>query len=77
MLIARLNTDKIVQVLRVNARVQFNDRSDNVLVFTPIGARPRKRDLRWVNATQVVWMHNFEFQPVKEKHCETNLGTPC
>lgn len=60
--LAKLNVGQIVQVLKTHQHVKFNAREDNVLVFTPIGARPRKRDLRWVNSTQIVWEHNFEFK---------------
>jgi len=50
------------EVLRTGA-VTFDNRPDWVLIATPIGAAPRKQDLRWVHPTEIrfVWIRPFAF----------------
>lgn len=50
------------EVLRTGG-VGFDNRQDWVLVATPIGAAPRKQDLRWVHPTEIrfVWVRPFTF----------------
>lgn len=50
------------EVLRTGA-VTFDKRPDWVLIASPIGAAPRKQDLRWVHPTEIrfVWVRPFSF----------------
>lgn len=50
------------QVLRTGG-VGFDHRQDWVLIASPIGAAPRKQDLRWVHPTEIrfVWIRPFSF----------------
>lgn len=54
--LAKLNTGHIVQVLRYNAIVEFDEsRKDWVLIMY----RTKFKELKWVNTTDIVWHHEF------------------
>lgn len=53
---------KFREVMKVGT-VQFDPRDNWVLLSSPIGARPRKRDLEWVHPseTDIEWIRPFNF----------------
>lgn len=53
---------KFYEVQRIG-RVLFDDRDDWFLCASPVGARPRKQELRWMHPRDVSfeWVRNFRF----------------
>ncbi len=63
MWVAKLErTGQLVEVLKVGS-VKFDPRPGWLLVSTPIGARPRHKELRWIHPddTPLTWLREFNF----------------
>lgn len=58
MIVAKLSTDKIVQLLKPAQSVAFAD-GLWVLVCSRLTDRPNKGDVWWLPATAVVWQIDF------------------
>ena len=57
--VAKLNTGQLVQLLKDGVRVGFADGLWS-LVGTPIQARPRQQEIRWVRTTSIAKRYSFK-----------------